>query len=70
MTRKITLRIVAEDLCGESPTCPVRAKIDEDPNNTYFVGKTDIDPDVRAALADRIGPGEALFKVPNHVAGR
>lgn len=70
VARKITIRVIQELSCPEGPVCPLQAVVDQDPDNTYFVYKTDIDPDIAAAFAGRIGPGEALGKVPNQIAGR
>jgi hypothetical protein len=67
--RRLTIRIIAvDDSCTESPTCPAQIKVDEDPDRTYFIVNADVADDIRAALTQRVGPGEVLGWVPNHVA--
>lgn len=72
--RQITFTVLrgpSNDYCSEGPTCPKQIVVDQDPDHTYFVFKTDIDPDIAATLASHVAAsGEALGKVPNNIAGR
>ena len=61
---------MATCLCPEGLTCPKQIVVDQDPDNTYFAFKDDIDPDIAEALAHHVDPGERLGFVPNRIAGR
>lgn len=66
--RSFTIRIIEEQKCSEGPTCPTKFTVDEDPDHTYFIYDTRIDPGIAAQVAHRVAPHEAIGKVPNQVA--
>ncbi len=57
-----------EGPCSEGPTCPKKIRVASDPDHTYYVFTTDLDPEIATALAPHAGPGEQVGRVPNHIA--
>ena len=58
-----TLRTTAGD-CPDGETCPSKDLVDVHPDRVYMIGNVVTDPDLLAAFAHRIGPGEQLYWQP------
>lgn len=54
--------------CGDDDTCTAFTTIDTDPDGGYVIVELVTDPEVLAAHAHRIGPGEGLGRVPRDLA--
>ena len=61
----VKLTKVAGD-CTDGDTCPAKYRTDR--RTTLYIGTVVTDPEALAQLAGRIGPGEAAFEVPDHIA--
>lgn len=59
---KITV-LRGED-CLEGDTCPLIARLNDDPELLHLVVRPETDPAKIAAFASRIGPGEVLATFP------
>jgi hypothetical protein len=65
--KKINMTVLRSS-CGDDDTCETFSVIDTDPEGGYVIGKVVTDPAIVAAHAHKIGPGEALFRVPRSLA--
>lgn len=59
---KIT--VLRDERCIEGDTCPMIARLDDDPELLHMVVTPETDPAKIAAFASRIGPGELLATFP------
>lgn len=59
---KIT--VLRDESCIEGDTCPLIARLDDDPEVLHMVVTPETDPAKIAAFAARIGPGELLATLP------
>lgn len=51
--------------CGDDETCPVQTTVSTRPGRIYYVATIETDPDIVAAYAGRVGPGEILVWQPD-----
>lgn len=58
------IAVLRGDVCIEGDTCPMIARLNDDPETLHLVVTPETDPDKIAAFASRIGPGELLAKFP------
>lgn len=61
---EVTVVRKAKD-CSDDEECPTVTKVNARPGRHYFVGILETDPEILAAHAGKIGPGEALFWEPD-----
>lgn len=61
-----TIRSLAGN-CPVDNVCPGLHKLDTQPERTYVITKVEQDPEVLAAFAGMIGPGEQLGWAPNEL---
>jgi hypothetical protein len=59
---KIT--VLRAEECIEGDTCPMIARLNDDPALLHVVVTVEADPTKIAAFASRIGPGELLATLP------
>lgn len=64
---KITTIRTLGDNCPVDNVCPSIHKLDTHPERTYVVTKVETDPDIKAAFAHLVGPGEQLGWAPNEL---
>ena len=58
------IQVLAQaDKCPTDGTCFIAGTVPARPGRVQIVGKTVADPQLRAAYAHKIGPGEDLFEL-------
>ncbi|PZS37552.1 MAG: hypothetical protein DLM62_18555 [Pseudonocardiales bacterium] len=58
------ITVLRGESCVEGDTCPLIARLDDDPQTLHMVVTLETDPAKIAAFASRIGSGELLVKFP------
>ncbi len=64
MAQKHKITVLRGEVCIEGDTCPMIARLDDDPEMLHMVVTPETDPAKIAAFASRIGPGELLAQFP------
>lgn len=64
MGKPYKITVLRGEVCIEGDTCPMIARLDDDPELLHIVVTPETDPDKIAAFASRIGPGELLATFP------
>ncbi|MDQ2789658.1 MAG: hypothetical protein DLM60_22655 [Pseudonocardiales bacterium] len=58
------ITVLRGESCIEGYTCPLIARLDDDPQTLHMVVAPETDPAKIAAFASRIGAGELLVRFP------
>jgi hypothetical protein len=66
--RAVRVTVHRDGSCGDGDTCPAFTTIDTDPGGGYVIGELVVDPDIVAAHAHKMGPGEVLSRVSRSLA--
>ncbi|MGH3827358.1 MAG: hypothetical protein ACRDQX_09320 [Pseudonocardiaceae bacterium] len=64
MNKPHKITVLRGGACIEGDTCPLIARLDDDPETLHMVVTPETDPAKIAAFASRVGPGELLAKFP------
>lgn len=64
----ITVTVHRSVSCRDGETCPAFTTVDTDPTGGYVIHTIVTDPDVLAAHAHLIGPGESLGRIGRTLA--